>query len=113
MTLIYSDGPGKRIGLVGVTDPKAPKAAASLLRRQPTTVVLGGKALGGVNTSNRRPTLRACRNRRHPVETVESTCDIGGQPTPSPSAPTNFAVVIENERDEEISDAAIRSSAAT
>ena len=53
MTLIYSDSPGKRIGLIDISDPKAPTAAGVVaLGGEPTTtVVVGGKALVGVNTS--------------------------------------------------------------
>ena len=112
MTLIYSDSPGKRIGLVDISDPKAPKAAGVIaLGGEPTTtVVLGGKALVGVNTSESKVNPSG-----HVAvvdiqsKTVESTCDIGGQPDSVALSPDKsfLAVVIENERDEEINDAAI------
>ena len=51
--LVYTDSPGERIGIVDITDPKAPKAAGTVaLDGEPTsTVVLGNYALVGVVTS--------------------------------------------------------------
>lgn len=52
-TLIYSDSPAGGIGLIDITDPKAPKAGGFLaMDGEPTSVaVAGGNVLVGVNTS--------------------------------------------------------------
>ena len=40
MTLVYTDSPGRRIGLVDIADPAAPKAAGTVaLNGEPTSVV--------------------------------------------------------------------------
>ncbi len=91
-TLIYSDSPGKRIGLIDITDAKAPKAAGIVsFDGEPTSVTVAGtKALIAVNTreSFTKPsgflaTVDVASKK------VESTCDLGGQPgTPSRSTRT-------------------------
>ena len=82
-TLVYTDSPGERIGLIDITDPKAPKAAGTVaLGGEPTsTVVAGNLALVGVVTS---------KSKAEPsghlaivdlaTKTVKATCDLGGQP---------------------------------
>ena len=61
MTLVYTDSPGKRVGMVDLADARAPKAGGVVgLEGEPTSVVIvGGKALVGVVTSNRRTTRPA------------------------------------------------------
>lgn len=111
-TLIYSDSPGKRIGLIDITDAKAPKPAGIVgFDGEPTSVaVAGGKALVAVNTSESftKPsgflaTVDVASKR------IEATCDLGGQPD---SVAVNkdrtlAAIAIENERDEEVNDGKI------
>jgi hypothetical protein len=111
-TFIYSDSPGKRVGLVDATDAKNPKPAGIIaLEGEPTTtVVIKGKGLVGVNTSESKANPSG-----HIAivdiasKTVEAKCDLGGQPDSLVLSPDKsfLAVVIENERDEEINDAAI------
>ncbi|TIU89312.1 MAG: alkaline phosphatase, partial [Mesorhizobium sp.] len=53
MTLVYSDSPLGAVGFIDITDPKAPKAGGIVkIEGEPTSVVvIGGKVLAGVNTS--------------------------------------------------------------
>ena len=112
MTLVYTDSPGERIGLVDIADPKAPKPAGVIaLGGEPTsTVVIGGKALVGVVTSE---SYTAPSGHLAIVDlaskAVENTCDLGGQPDSVVLSPdkTFVAIAIENERDEDINDGAI------
>jgi hypothetical protein len=112
MTLVYTDSPGKRIGIIDLADPKAPKAAGTVaLGGEPTsTVVAGGKALVGVVTSesfaNPSGHLAVVDLA---TRTVAATCDLGGQPDSLAKSPDGkfLAVAIENERDEEVNDGAI------
>ncbi|MDQ0509298.1 esterase-like activity of phytase family protein [Ancylobacter amanitiformis] len=111
-TLIYSDSPGKRIGFIDITDPKAPRPAGVVaLDGEPTTsVVIGDKVYVGVNTSESKSNPSGhlavvdIASRK-----VEARHDLGGQPdsiTKSPDG-TYLAIAIENERDEEVNDGAI------
>lgn len=111
-TLVYTDSPGQRVGIVDITDPESPKAAGVVaLGGEPTsTVIIGNKAFVGVVTSESktRPSGHLAvvdlASRK-----VELTCDLGGQPDSlARSADGAFlAIAIENERDEEINDGAI------
>ncbi len=112
MTFIYSDSPGKRIGLIDATDARNSKPAGIIaLEGEPTsTVVINGKALVGVVTSESKD-----KPSGHvaivdvATKTVEAKCDLGGQPDSLVLSPDKafLAVVIENERDEEVNDGAI------
>ncbi|WP_042775719.1 esterase-like activity of phytase family protein [Sinorhizobium fredii] len=111
-TLIYTDSPGKRIGFIDITDPRAPKAGGVVpFDGEPTSVaVAGAKALVAVNTreSFTKPSgLLAVVDAA--TKKVDATCDLGGQPD---SVSVNkdrtlAAVAIENERDEEVNDGQI------
>ena len=112
MTLVYTDSPGKRVGIVDLADAAAPKAGGVVgLEGEPTSVVIvGGKALVGVVTSESKDNPSG-----HLAiidiasKSIDSTCDLGGQPdslAPSPDK-TFLAIAIENERDEEVNDGAI------
>lgn len=111
-TLIYTDSPGKRIGFIDITDPRAPKAGGIVaFEGEPTSVaVAGAKALVAVNTreSFTKPSgLLAVVDVA--TKKVDATCDLGGQPD---SVSVNkdrtlAAVAIENERDEEVNDGQI------
>ena len=111
-TLVYTDSPGARIGLIDITDPKAPKAQGTVaLEGEPTsTVVMGKHALVGVVTS---------KSKAEPSghlaivdlasKQVVAKCDVAGQPDSlAKSADGKFlAIAIENERDEEVNEGKI------
>ncbi|PIO97084.1 esterase-like activity of phytase family protein [Pleomorphomonas carboxyditropha] len=109
MTLVYTDSPGKRLGLIDIADPRAPKPAGVVaLDGEPTSVkVVGGKAFVGVVTSESKANPSG-----HLAivdlagKTVEAKCDLGGQPDSVAVSPdkAHLAIAIENERDEEIDD---------
>ena len=109
MTLVYTDSPGERVGLVDITDPQAPKPAGTVaLGGEPTSVVVsGGKALVGVVTS---PSKDKPAGHLAVVDlaskAVVATCDLGGQPDSLAKSPDGkfLAIAIENERDEEVND---------
>lgn len=111
-TLIYSDSPGERIGFIDITDPAAPKAAGVVaLDGEPTTtVVIGGKAYVGVNTSESK-----AKPSGHlavvdlATRKVEDKIDLGGQPDSITKSPDGryLAIAIENERDEDLNDGAL------
>ncbi|WGD31569.1 esterase-like activity of phytase family protein [Ancylobacter sp. WKF20] len=111
-TLIYSDSPGQRIGFVDITDPAAPKPAGVVaLEGEPTTtVVIGGKAYVGVNTSESKSkpsghlAVVDIASRK-----VEDKVDLGGQPDAVTKSPDGrfLAIAIENERDEEVNEGAL------
>ena len=110
--LVYSDSPLKAIGLIDITNAKAPKAGGIVsFDGEPTSVaVAAGKALVAVNTreSFTNPSgLLATVDLA--TKTVEATCDIGGQPDSIAlnKDRTIAAIAIENERDEEVNDGAI------
>ena len=108
-SLVYTDSPGRRIGVIDITDPKSPQPAGIVaLGGEPTsTVVAGGYALVGVVTSRDKKepaghlAIVDLKNRR-----VAATCDLGGQPDSLARSPdgTFLAIAIENERDEERGD---------
>ena len=112
MMLVYTDSPGERIGMIDIADPAAPKPAGVVaLGGEPTsTVVIGGKALVGVVTSQSYTDPSGHLAIVDLVsKKVESTCDLGGQPDSVVLSPdkTFLAIAIENERNEDINDAAI------
>jgi DNA-binding beta-propeller fold protein YncE len=112
MTLIYSDSPLGAIGLIDITDPKAPKALGAVtFKGEPTSVAaVGKKVLAAVNTSESyvKPSgMLAVVDIA--TKKVELTCDLGGQPDSiAVSKDKTFAAIaIENERDEKVNDGAI------
>jgi hypothetical protein len=106
-TLIYTDSPAKKIGFVDITDPGKPTALGALaLQGEPTSVaVIGNYALVAVNKSadfvHVAGSLEiiniAARSFVHSIE-------LYGQPDSIAISPdgTYAAIVIENERDEEL-----------
>jgi hypothetical protein len=109
MTLLYSDSPLGVIGLVDITDPTAPKPLGNIaMGGEPTTTVVdGGLAFAGVNTSEsytspsgKLVTIDIAAKK------VVAECDLGGQPDSVAKSPDGsfIAVAIENERDEEVND---------
>lgn len=107
--LVYSDSPNKAIGLIDITDAKAPKAGGSVsFDGEPTSVTIAaGKALVAVNT---RESFVKPSGILAQVDlaskTVDTTCDLGGQPDSIAlnKDKTIAAIAIENERDEEVND---------
>lgn len=110
--LIYSDSPLGAIGLIDITDPKAPKALGNIaMDGEPTTtVVLDKTAFVGVNTSKSytQPS-GVLRSVDLDSKQVVANCDLGGQPDSVALSPRHdmIAVAIENERDEETNDGAL------
>jgi len=109
LTLVYTDSPGARLGLVDIADPSAPSGLGTVaLGGEPTSVVIAGSfALAGVNTSESftRPSGHVAV-----VDLAERTivgrCDVGGQPDSLALSPDGayVAVAVENERDEDLND---------
>lgn len=112
MTLVFSDSPGKRIGLIDITDPRQPRASGSIaLEGEPTSVSASGKMiLVGLNTSkSKAEPSGALLAVDAATKTVGASCDLGGQPDSVAVSPdgTIAAVAVENERDEDLNDGAI------
>ncbi|WP_417280869.1 esterase-like activity of phytase family protein [Celeribacter sp.] len=109
MTLIYTDSPLGVVGLIDITDPKAPKALGNIeMPGEPTSVTVRGMtAYVGVNTSedyvNTSGQLVVVDMAK--MEIIGS-CDLGGQPDSiAVSKDGSFvSVAIENERDEDLGD---------
>ncbi|WP_112311807.1 esterase-like activity of phytase family protein [Pseudogemmobacter bohemicus] len=108
-TLIYTDSPLGVVGLIDITDAKAPKPLGNIdLNGEPTTAhIIAGKAFVGVNTSESytNPSGRLSVIDLATAKEVAS-CDLGGQPDSVAVAPDGsfLAVAIENERDENAGD---------
>lgn len=111
-TLIYSDSPLGAIGMIDITDPQSPAPLGNIdMAGEPTTtVVIGGTAFVGVNTSASfaapSGALRAVDiASRRPGE----SCDLGGQPdsVARNADGSQIAIAIENERDEDLNDGAL------
>ncbi|WP_421868409.1 esterase-like activity of phytase family protein [Pararhizobium sp.] len=108
-TLIYSDSPNKAIGIIDITDAKAPKAGGSIaFDGEPTSVTIAaGKALVAINT---RESFVKPSGILAQVDiaskAVDTTCDLGGQPDSIAlnKDKTIAAIAIENERDEDVND---------
>ncbi|WGR62392.1 esterase-like activity of phytase family protein (plasmid) [Paracoccus ferrooxidans] len=109
MTLIYTDSPLGVVGLIDISDPRAPKPLGNVaLNGEPTTAhIIGTRAFVGVNTSENHanPSGRLAVIDLQGAAEVAS-CDLGGQPDSVAVAPDGsfLAVAIENERDEEAGD---------
>ncbi len=107
MTLIYSDSPAEQIGFVDITNPAMPMAAGVLaLDGEPTSVaVKGDYALVGVNTSEDYVNVSGQLDIVNIAsQTAVRSLDLGGQPDSVAVSPDGMyaAVVIENERDEDL-----------
>jgi sugar lactone lactonase YvrE len=112
MTLVYTDSPLGVVGLVDITDPKAPKPLGNIdVGGEPTTAVfIGGMIFAGVNTSESFTAPSGKLVTIDPAtKAVVAECDIGGQPDAVAKAPDGsfLAIAIENERDEDVNDGAI------
>lgn len=109
MTLVYTDSPLGVIGLIDITDPKAPKALGNIdVGGEPTTAKeVAGKIYAAVNTSESKA------NPSGKLVTIDlatkkivAECDLGGQPDSVAAAKDGsfLAIAIENERDEDVND---------
>ncbi|EAS50756.1 conserved hypothetical protein [Aurantimonas manganoxydans SI85-9A1] len=111
-TLIYSDSPAGGIGLIDITDPKAPQPGGFLsMDGEPTSVAVAGRnVLVGVNTS---PSYTAPSGRLAVIDIAAkaetASCDLGGQPDSVAVSKDGAyaAIAIENERDEDLDEGAL------
>ncbi|MFT7059133.1 MAG: sugar lactone lactonase YvrE [Pseudorhodobacter sp.] len=109
MTLVYTDSPLGVIGLVDITDPKAPKALGNIdVGGEPTTaVIIGNHAFSAVDTSESftNPSGKLI-SIDLATRAIVAECDLGGQPdSVGKSKDGSFlAIAIENERDEDLND---------
>ncbi|NUB46011.1 esterase-like activity of phytase family protein [Fertoebacter nigrum] len=109
MTLVYTDSPLGVIGLIDITDPRAPKALGNIeVGGEPTTAqIIGGMIFTGVNTSESytAPSGKVV-SIDMATKAIVAECDIGGQPDSVAKAPDGsfLAIAVENERDEELGD---------
>lgn len=107
--LIYTDSPLGVLGLIDITDPRAPKPLGNVaLNGEPTTAhIIGDRAVVAVNTSESytRPSGRLVTVDTASAKEIAS-CDIGGQPDSVAVAPDGsfVAIAVENERDEDAGD---------
>jgi len=111
-TLVYSDSPHGGVGIIDITDVKAPAPGGYIkIDGEPTSVtVIAGKVLAGVNTSKSKagPSGNLSVIDLAKKEVV-ATCDLGGQPDSVALSKDGafLAIAIENERDEELNDGQI------
>jgi len=109
MTLVYTDSPLGAIGLIDITDPKAPKALGNIdVGGEPTTAkIFGAQAFAAVNTSadfvstsGKLVTIDVA------TRAITAECELGGQPDSVAAARDGsfLAIAIENERDEDLND---------
>lgn len=110
--LVYSDSPAGGIGFIDISDANSPEVGGFLaLDGEPTSVVvIGGNAFVGVNTSESfiKPSGKLVVVDLA-KKAVTASCDLDGQPdSVARNAKGNLlAIAIENERDEDINDAAL------
>jgi len=106
-TLIYTDSPTESVGFVDITDPENPTGLGTVtLTGEPTSVAVhGSHALVGVNTSadfiNVSGELAVIDIA---TQTVLTSIPLSGQPDSVAVSPDGnyVAIVIENERDEDL-----------
>ncbi len=109
MTLIYTDSPLGVVGLIDITDPKAPKALGNIdVGGEPTTAkIIGASAFAAVNTSaDYVNTSGKVVTIDLATKAITAECELGGQPdSVAASKDGSFlAIAIENERDEDLND---------
>ncbi len=112
MTLIYTDSPLGVVGMVDISDPKAPMPLGNIaMGGEPTTaVVIGDRAFAAVNTSeNYAEPSGKLVTIDLAARAVVAECDLGGQPDSVARARDGsfLAIAIENERDEDLNDGQI------
>ncbi len=109
MTLIYTDSPLGAVGLIDITDPKAPKALGNIdVGGEPTTAkIIGTHAFAAVNTSaDKINTSGKLVTIDLATRAITAECPLGGQPDSVAAAKDGsfLAIAIENERDEDLND---------
>lgn len=109
MTLVYTDSPQEQLGFVDITNPADPQPDGILaLAGEPTSVaVKGNYAIVGVNSSADFVNVGGHIDVINmTTQTSVRNIDLGGQPDSVAVSPDgNYAaVVIENERDEDLGD---------
>lgn len=112
MTLVYTDSPLGVIGLIDITDPRAPRPLGTIdMGGEPTTAHFAGNLIVvGVNTSESYTAPSGKLVTVDPAtRSVVAECDLGGQPDSVAKSPDGsfVAVAVENERDEDVNDGAI------
>ncbi|MFM1863414.1 MAG: hypothetical protein RLZ26_1936 [Pseudomonadota bacterium] len=112
MTLVYTDSPHGAVGLIDITDPAAPRPLGNIaVTGEPTTAVfIGARIFAGVDTSESFTAPSGKLVTIDPASrAVVAECDIGGQPDSVARAKDGsfVAIAIENQRDEDVNDAAI------
>ena len=112
-TIVYTDGPNKRVGFVDITDPKNPIAGGTVtLAGEPTSIDVTPDGLFAVVAVNTSPNFVSTSGLLAVIDlatkSVITTLDVGGQPDSVAVSPDGdyIAVVIENERDEDLGDGA-------
>lgn len=108
-TLIYTDSPLGVVGLIDITDPKAPKPLGNIeMPGEPTSVaVIGNTAFVAVNTSKDYVnTSGQMVEIDLATKEVIASCALEGQPDSIALAKDGsfLSVAIENERDEDLGD---------
>ena len=111
-TLIYTDSPLGVAGLIDITDPANPQPLGNIeMDGEPTTaVIIGGRAFAAVDRSESFTNpAGALKVIDLATREVVQDCDLGGQPDSVAKAPDGsfLAIAIENQRDEDVNDAAI------
>jgi len=108
--LVYTDSPGRAIGLIDITDPTKPEGRGRIgVGGEPTSVtVVGHKAYVAVNTSEsytkpggKLVTVDLSR------KAIVGECPLPGQPDSVAARNGVLAIAIENERDETVNDGAL------
>ena len=107
--LVYTDAENGQIGFINISNPATPQGEGTVdVGGEPTSLVIRGPlVLVGVNTSasftDPSGKLLVVNRRDH---TIVAEYDLGGQPDSLALAPDHLraAIVIENERDEDLND---------
>ncbi len=107
MTLVYTDSPLGVVGLIDITDPRAPKPMGNIdLPGEPTSVsVVGDRAYVGINTSESYTDPSGeLAVIDIATRSIVGTCSLSGQPdsVAVDAAGSFVAIAIENERDEDL-----------
>jgi DNA-binding beta-propeller fold protein YncE len=111
-TLIYSDSPYGAIGFIDIADPAKPQPGGLIkVEGEPTSVAaVGANVLAAINTSGSKSNPSGRLDVINiATREIEASCDLAGQPDSVAISPdrTIAAVVIENERDEDLNDGEI------
>ena len=111
MTLVYTDAVSGRIGFVDITDPTAPAALGAIdAGGDPTSVAVAGSYVyASVNTGDFANPTGTLVVIDLATREITGAIELAGQPDSLGVSPdgTFLAVVIENERDEDVNDGLI------